>query len=1087
MTADRVPTDQATRDRIIRELGATFAVEAGAGTGKTTLLTSRIVEAVRTGHARLGEIVAITFTDRAANELKVRLRDKLELLRAQTKGPEADRLSDALAALDTAHASTIHSFAAELLRERPVEAGVDPGFEIAESLAASLLFEDVWTRWLARQLDDEAGPLRAAFVAGVPGQELKRFARFLIANRDLAPAGEEIDITAAVSAFVGRFVPAAQELARRVQDGCPSPACSCAGRITAALRAARQLDGASPADALARIPSIPKLRLTKPHQACDGARRDACLRGLGELEDLIGDLRAPAGHIALHGLAGTLRGMVAEYESAKRRRALLDFDDLLLKARDLLRDNRPVRRYFQERFKMILVDECQDTDPLQIEIALFLAEDGARAASWRDVHIAPGKLLFVGDPKQSIYRFRRADIEIYEQAKQLVARSGEALAIRQNFRSAAPCVAWFNAVFAALIERPEDGAYQPDYVALDAWRGGEAPAVTVLGPPAGRTFDKIGEARAGEAAAVAAHIRAMVDRGDPVFDKPTDRTRPVTFGDVAVLFRRRISFQMYERALTAHDVPFRAVSGKSFFAKQEVSELRTVLKAIERPYDPLAVVAALRTSVLGISDDELAAAAEGGFHYAARAEPAGGAYLGQVFALLAEAHRGRNARSISGLVQWLLSETKALELFYLKPGGEQRAANLTKLIDAARAYEQTPGATFGGFVRWLDELTGAGDEGESPLAEEDGEFVTLLTVHKAKGLEFPVVILADISGGRAPHITEAVDRPQGTFDVQLGSNALNVKTLGFDDAKAREARRDAAEERRLLYVAATRARDRLIIPRFPAGDKPGGTLKYLANLMDDAASGVGDLQHEVRADPADLVLRRPRAFRVDLSAKPPQACAARRAARQTWRRERETLIAGASVGKRLATASQLERFGPEEQAPGGRERAVAQAVGTAVHAVLEQVDLSTGEGLAALAEAEAQRNDIPERRGEIEELARAALGSDAVTRAVAAGRFFREIPFAVRTGEGLLEGVIDLAYDDGGGLAIADYKTDDVPARQLAGRAEAYRLQVGAYALAVREVFGAPPRSASLLFLRLGREVPVEIDDALLDAVRDSL
>ncbi|MFH1730615.1 MAG: UvrD-helicase domain-containing protein [Planctomycetota bacterium] len=1085
--AERPPKDQEVRDRIVKDLDTSFAVEAGAGTGKTALLTARMIEAVRTGRATLTEIVAITFTERAANELRVRLREELEKLLAGASGGEAERLSEALASLDGAQVSTIHSFAAELLRERPVEAGVDPGFEVAENLRADLLFDDVWARWLRRQLAEENGPLRPAFLAGLTADSLNEFARFLLDNRDLRPAGGEVDTAGIIEEFTGVFVRRVRELDAWMQEVCSHPRCTCRKKCAEAARAVVGVENL-PADAqLARAVTISDCSVRSAQNSCkDQERKRACKLELAELNEVATRLGGPAAHSIVCRTAGILREMVEAYNAAKREQALLDFDDLLLKARDLLRDNREVRRYFQRRFKLILIDECQDTDPLQTEIVFFLAENGAKAADWRNAKILPGKLLFVGDPKQSIYRFRRADIEVYDEARRAVARDGQLVEISQNFRSSPSCVRWFNAVFAELIQRPDDGAYQPDYIPLDAWREDAGPAVTVLKPPDGTLFDKIDEARAAEAGAVAAEITAMIGGKDTVLDKETRRPRPVTYGDIALLFRARTGFDIYERALSAAGVPFRAVSGKGFFAKQEVLELRVVLAAAERPFDSVAVVAALRTSLLGVSDDELAAAADGGFDYLAR-RAGGGPHIDAAFRLLTGWHEARSTSSMSGLVQRVLSETKALELFYLKPGGEQRAANLTKVIDAARAFEQTPGATFGGFVRWLDEMSAAGDEEESSLVGEEGDFVKLITVHKAKGLEFPVVGLADIAGIQKKGIKRVINRRDGTFDIELGSSALNVATIGFEDATAYEALREEAEARRILYVAATRARDRLIVPHFPRKGKPGGYLKYLTDLAADAAAAAGQVETVIVADPAAAKPGKPQAFRIDSSRTPPKKCKNICKDRDKWADDRKELIRKRSAGRKLATASALQEDDYEDFGHAAGEGEVARAVGKAVHAVLEQIDLTTGDGLAALAEEEAQRHGIAGQAALVGQLAANALQMDVVKRAAEANTLYREVPFAVNIGGTILEGKIDLAFDDGSGLEIADYKTDDVAEDRLAEHAQNYRLQVGAYALAAENIFGKRPVGASLLFLRAGREVPVEIDDALLAAVAEKL
>jgi ATP-dependent helicase/nuclease subunit A len=1063
MIDTRKPTDQNVRDRIVHELDTSFAIEAGAGTGKTTLLTQRIVEAIRTGHATLSQIVAITFTEKAAGELKVRLRTAFEDERANSEGePEiSERFGAALAALDAAHVSTIHSFCSELLIERPVEAEIDPGFGIADALAGSMLFDQVWDEWLQHQLADPVGPLRAAFAAGMTVLHLQDHARFLRDNPDLAPAGGQADAAALAADIADEFVLRARDLLEHMESHCDSPACTCVSRILAAAAAADQIADAGPHEALARIVAL-SLGLKRVTKGCaNRAVKERCKTELNELHAFIEDRRESWAQALVCHVTDALRGVGEAYRTAKRDRALLDFDDLLRSARDLLRDRKDVRAYFQRRFRMILIDECQDTDPLQTELVFFLAEDGAHADDWREVRLAPGKLLFVGDPKQSIYRFRRADIEIYQAARRLVAAAGGAVTVQQNFRSTPGCIDWVNAVFGELIQRPEDGDYQPDYVALHAWRADVGPGVTILRPPEDVVFGKVGEARAAEAAAVAALIRRMVETCETVVDKVSGEPRPVTWGDVAILFRKRTSFELYERALEVARVPFRSVSGRGFFARQEVTELRVVLAAIERAHDPLAVVAALRTSLMGVSDAELAAMADGGFDYFGSDPP-------DALAELRRWHEQRNEASIPEMVRRVLSESKARELFYLKPGGEQRAANLDKVIDAARSFEQTPGATFGGFVDWLADMTMIGDEAESSLDEAEAELVKLITIHQSKGLEFPVVVMADVSFEKKPTVHRVVDRAAGVFHVQFGSKGLCLRTRGFEAGKEFKARRDDAERVRLFYVAATRARDRIVLPAFPTRDEPGGYLTYVADLAGDAAAAAGDAATEIRAEPQPATGAAWRAFRVDLAGGPPGDCSASLAERAAWEQQRAALIEAAKAGPQYRTPSSLTEHDPDRDDREGIRRSRAQQIGTAVHAVLEQADLADPELLAGPAERVAAEAGIAEAADEIAELAANALAQPVVQRAAQAAVIYREVPFAVASGGDVTGGVIDLAFDDGDGLHVVDYKTDGLSSAEAADRAREYGPQMAAYAAAAEAVFGRPPASVTLLFLRPG-------------------
>ena len=313
---------------------------------------------------------------------------------------------------------------------------------------------------------------------------------------------------------------------------------------------------------------------------------------LAELQEAIGqDLTAAT--------AEALCGYVGAYRAAKEAEGLLDFDDLLVVARDMLARSREARDHFKAAYSYLLVDEFQDTDPLQVEIVFFLAERrDCHAERWHEVELEPGKLFVVGDPKQSIYRFRRADIEIYERAKAALRRQGDTLVLSQSFRPLAELVATVNHLFATLIRKPPDGAYQPDYVPLHPHRGRgpRRPGSYLLYPPPDLADELTGQDdyRRAEARCVAAMVRRMVDERWAVFDKAEGRERPVGYGDVAVLARTFTASDIYADELAAAGIPLRIVGGRHFYLASEIHSLVAVLKAIDNPHDGLSLVGALR-------------------------------------------------------------------------------------------------------------------------------------------------------------------------------------------------------------------------------------------------------------------------------------------------------------------------------------------------------------------------------------------------------------------------------------------------------------------------------------------------------------
>ncbi|MGH7320796.1 MAG: UvrD-helicase domain-containing protein, partial [Candidatus Rokuibacteriota bacterium] len=439
MTEPPSPPDAATRHRAATDLETSFLVEAPAGSGKTTLLVQRILAWVRSGKARLPEIVAITFTEKAAADLRLRIREALERARSLAPTGEHPAFAQALTDLDLAPIRTIHAFCADLIRQRPVEAGVDPGFVVADPLEQALLLEETWERWLERAAADAPGALEDAVSLGVTIDTLRDLGRRLVAERDLLAGLPEAvpEDTASVNRDVRDGLPA-------LLDAVPPRARRGADALVRMLEEVcawvRQTDVLPEADQVTalltelRIPSVTRLG----NQTAWG--REPVVRARARLQELaerVAAARARRFHNLAATLASWLTGFVEAYRARLRRLGLLDFHDLLAVTRDLLEGRPDVRRDFQRRYRTILVDEFQDTDPLQLEIAFLLAEDPAdpSAATWEVTRLGPGRLFLVGDPKQSIYRFRRADIELYERARELIAAQGVVLSLETNFRS----------------------------------------------------------------------------------------------------------------------------------------------------------------------------------------------------------------------------------------------------------------------------------------------------------------------------------------------------------------------------------------------------------------------------------------------------------------------------------------------------------------------------------------------------------------------------------------------------------------------------------------------------------------------------
>ncbi len=1077
------PADQRVRDRIRSDLDTTLIIEAAAGTGKTTALVSRIVAVVASGRSELDRIVAVTFTEKAAGELKLRLRAEIE--RARHDDPDPDtraRLDNSLRKLEEARIGTIHSFCADLLRERPVEAAVDPMFEVAAEDATAAIFNAAFDRWFEKALahpgeglrrilrrpdvTDRAGPrplLRAA------AQELLEWRDFdtswqhepFARDREIDSLVAEIE---ALSTVATEGEP--EDWLRRALEELRRPIAE-----ATRLEAVRDRDYDALEAVLLRL-----VRGNDRHWRWRGAgdrfgefpraeilaRREALRAKLTEFRDRAGASLAPL-------LRDELWPVVGIYRELKERAGRLDFLDLLLTARNLVRDNAAVRAELQARFTHIFVDEFQDTDPLQAEILLLIAADDPSETDWLEVRPRDGKLFIVGDPKQSIYRFRRADVALYQEIKRRLRLRGAALEyLTVSFRATPDIQAMVNAAFAPLMET--ETPTQPAYAALAPYRERYAGQPAIVALPVPHPYSQYGRITNWSIEdslpdAIAAFVKWLVDEsGWTVTERETpDRRVPLRARHVCVLFRRLNSYgrdvtRSYVRALEARHVPHVLVRGGSFHLREEVEMIRNALAAIERPDDELAVFATLHGPLFAITDGALLRFRESfrsfnPFHRLPADLPTPLQEVADALAVIRSLHRGRNRRPIADTISRLLGATRAYAGIAIWPTGDQALANVMRLMDLARRYEAMSGATsMRGFVEDLEDRAEHEEAGEVPVVEEGTEGVRIMTVHRAKGLEFPVVILADITCHETAAEARRYVEPQRRLCAQRLAGQAPRELIDHTDD---ELRRDAEEAVRLLYVAATRARDLIVAPvvgderhdgwiarlnpalyptprnsRTPLERHPAGCPEFRAELAgtrpDNAytrSPGVTPGVHSPEAgthrvmwwDPSILQLDARESMGLRQSKLLEADAHGERSERgireyETWRRRREeTIAAGSAAALNVATATELSLSSaiaplPEaeqiaiERVRRAADRPRGKRFGTLVHAILAHIPLdATPVVIAAKAEFFGRMFDAsPMEVAAASVAVSAALEAPLMRQAAAATIVRREAPLLLR-------------------------------------------------------------------------------------------
>jgi ATP-dependent exoDNAse (exonuclease V) beta subunit len=563
-------SDEESRDLIRRALDDTLVVEAAAGTGKTTEMVTRIVRVLAEGRASVREIVAVTFTEKAAGELKLRLRQQLEQERTDAKSPDAaQRLNEAVHNLEEAHVSTIHGFCADLLRERPVEARVDPLFRVLTEGEARRVFDEAFNAWfqagLERPPEGVRRSLRRSSRGFRPGdvdedgpmERLRRAGFDLTDWRDFRGewTREPFDRRSAIVALIELVheLAAASEGASYAGDNLfldTAPV----RRLSRELGPAPVTDTDADLDTLeARFIDLVRDRDFKRARKGSGPTyrkgitRAQVLEARDRLTAALLDFQVRADADLAAVLHAELLTCVDRYQALKAREGALDFLDLLLLARDLVKNNIDVRRHFQKRFTRIFVDEFQDTDPLQAELLLLLAADDPAETRWQQVAPSPGKLFIVGDPKQSIYRFRRADVDVYQRVcQQLVDRGATPVELRRSFRSVPNIQRVVNAAFEPVMTGDHE-ARQAHYVPLETDRDDHTgqPSVVVLPVPEpyGQRFISAREIERSLPDAIGAYVHWLVTKsGWEVTERPnTTRRVKLEARHICILFRRFLS------------------------------------------------------------------------------------------------------------------------------------------------------------------------------------------------------------------------------------------------------------------------------------------------------------------------------------------------------------------------------------------------------------------------------------------------------------------------------------------------------------------------------------------------------------------
>lgn len=1068
------------RARAMTLTGVNLVVEAGAGTGKTTLLIDRLCLCVLVQNIPVEKLVALTFTDKAAAEIKTRFIFKLQQLLEAVQQQPSDELTEradnkyrtlqflrkefgltdndlisraqvALSRLDRASIGTIHSFCAEILKMFPLEAGLSPLAQIDAGQKASQLFEERWNRFLDNELGTHAmrAPLWKEALGVLRLEDLKELAKTLAALKPV-----DYDYYSHRSLLVNLCATKSQQAQTLAQMHLPAthkPRAIEKALLWAAkslLRTQAFLEGKTiPDPSEDPCPSL-------PNTLCKGweAQEQEEARGLVNFAQKI----TPENQRLFLVACELVQPLANEVKALYEQEGVLSFDDLIIKTRNLLQQNLYVRRLLKEKFDALFIDEFQDTDPVQGELPLFLAEEKPGTATrWQDVHLQPGKLLVVGDPKQSVYRFRGADITAYELFTDLILKQGgQKCFLQQNYRSAPEIVSVANEVCSRAMV--QETAFQPAYVEIYPSKTTPAKSVQWMFVQTSDE-DEAGadDLRHNQAEQIARWIRGQVGI------LRLENGQKLTYADIALIMRVGTNTRIYTDALRRHNIPFTTETDKDFFHKQEINDLILLLQAIADPEDKIALVGVLRSPFGALTDTQL-------YELASQGEisvplllqhPLASACAKQIVHFSQMAGRV----SLAELVEQIIEQTFLPEVCAAAYDGERTLSYLQQFIGLTQQYQAQQTVSLGGFLQYLQDCLKNPGDLVLPPSDETAQAVSLLTVHKSKGLEFPVVILADLSrketGGAGKPPAHLFSWQYNMYGMRVGP-LCDVNLAFLEEEQKKHSR---CEEVRVLYVALTRAKEKLVL----VADNREGAVKaarpfVAAGIFPDGKQEVTESLH-LAVD--YRIYQEPRTFiyqHTDDEVTTDTLTSLEQWNAQYEKRQQayQSLLSTA----RKQTPSELE--GPDlltsEQKQGAE-------LGTLCHYALEllannpSMDVVTACQLGAKRTGGAQR--VQEAIDVLSPFVQSALYKSLQTYKLVSA----EMPFAISLPNQIVQnGIIDAIYElPNGEWWVVDYKTDHVKAgkeRELFE--QKYQKQLTVYLQAAQQIFPGKKVRASAIFVR---------------------
>ena len=1101
----------------IYNLTNNLIVAAGAGAGKTRVLVERYLYLLSQRQATCDEILAITFTNKAAKEMKERIRLSAGTLAEESRSEEERGFwEDVRHNLEYAPIGTFHSFCARVLKDNPVEAGIDPNFLVLDEFEATTAIETVWQKVLDKAVTNEElwlDRLLRWYEANLLKENILSVYNSLAAEGLVSSHLEErlIEPYSAAVANVEKLKEELKELCceiiaykEKLKPG--SAHYSSVARLENDWLSVKQAITVGDMTVLERYIGVLKAQ-SKDKELVTAAKEVWKKLELNQADSTALSIMPDLCHAIL-----LLKGALDEYKTGRR---VLTFSDMEVRTVELLKNYPSVCAKYNSRIRRIMVDEFQDTNDLQRQIIYLVAGKNEH-------QLVGNKLFVVGDAKQSIYRFRGADVAVFDRVGQDIRNTGgKQLELDVNFRSMEGLLAVFNECFSAIMGT---GADQVKFCQLDCHRranGEDPPKAEFL------TIDKASlvpgqDPRAAEAATIARRIRQMVDNQEALVDHDKERGG-VRYGDIAILFRVTGALDEYTAALQQAGIPFYVVGGRGFFHCQEVLDVLNLLRVIENRFHDKALAGVLRSPMFSVPDEALyllkhnqnnSSLWQGLENRKSIRQSTDEQVQGvdRAWEILSTLQRLRGIIRPSEMVCRALAETEYVNFVFTQFMGEQKYANLQKLMSLVASLEDKGLNSLGDVIRHLTKLVdGDVKEGEAQIESESGDTVKLMTIHKAKGLEFPVVFIPELQR-KFNSDTETMVYGEGRVGIKVPEPlGTLVPTSVYKDIVAENKRLAYLEYKRVLYVAFTRAKDYLIVSA--VADKVSAAKDYieLNNWLDWLGrvygfSSLSELPETLEVEKASIRVRpysgnEPAVRLLSEAAEKPQAPAG------TEFIEKLKVQIGAlanPVARRFLTPSDIIQFKkcprffyykkiaglPEresslEEAAGEYDGLPGHVIGTAFHRTLELLPPG-GDWRLCLSQAVRELADERQRHL-LERLLLVLLEryvDSELAKEMTECRVHKEWHFSFSLADPksseaayTLTGIADclIQYDDGT-LGIIDYKTDTITSGDTAGKAKEHSLQLVLYAIAAEMLLNRPVKDARVYFARYGLTEPILLD-----------